>query len=46
VNSDFYQIKQTVGKRDTEEQTAIGRMDRLEENWRKKNIVISRLEEK
>jgi len=39
-------MKQTVGNRDTEEQTAIGRMDLLEENWRKENIVISRLEEK
>jgi hypothetical protein len=39
-------MKQTVGKKETEEQTAIGRIGRLEENWRKNNIVISRLEEK
>jgi hypothetical protein len=38
-------MKQTEGKRETEEQDAIDRIDRLEENWRKNNIVISRMEE-
>lgn len=45
MTSDFYQMKQTEGKRETEEQDAIDRIDRLEENWRKNNIVISRMEE-
>lgn len=35
-----------MGKRETEEQAAIDRIGRLEENWRKNNIVISRLQEK
>jgi hypothetical protein len=35
-----------VENRDTEEEAAIGRINRLEEEWRKNNIVIFRLEEK
>jgi hypothetical protein len=38
-------MKQTEGTRETEKQEAIGRIDRLEENWRKNNIVISSLED-
>lgn len=44
--SNFYQMKKTVGKRKTEEQAASGRIGRLEEEWRRNNIVIVRLEEK
>lgn len=46
MTSNFYQMKQTVEKRETEEQAAIDRIGSLEENWRKNNIVISRLQEK
>lgn len=44
--SDFNQIQQTVGKRETEQQAAIRRINRLEEECRKNNTVIFRPEER